>query len=260
MRVGWWAVFLVVLLAARLMGAFTVGLVTSGSMEPTLPTGSVFLGIHGTVEAGDLVVYRAPDGTPVVHRALAREGDGWITKGDANAETDQEQGLPPSRPYAVVPTVGEAPIAFRQAWLRPLGLVVAETALLSFGLKGFLDERRAAGRSAGLRPHHLVVAAAALTLVAAPFFHENVEARGSVTVGASLLPTLVRIEGPEGVQFHELAPFTTKTVEAQGEVDVVRSADLPGARALGAHGAVFAAIPLASALVGLAGALRWYGC
>lgn len=260
MRPGWVVVLLVALLAARLVGAFTVGVVTSGSMEPTLPTGSVFLGIRSAVEPGDVVVYRTPDGTPVVHRAVARVGEGWVTQGDANEDTDQAAGLPPSRPYAVVPTFGGAPLAFRQAWLRPLGLVAAETALLTFGLKGILEERRAAGRTSVLRPHHLVVAAAALTLIAAPVLHQELQARGTVTVGASLVPTLVRVESEAGVSFHDLAPFTTQTVEARGDVDVVRAPDFPGARALSAHGAVFAALPAAAVLVALAGALRWAGC
>lgn len=256
-----WVGIVVAVCVLRLAGAFTVGSVTSGSMDPTLPTGSVFLGVRANVDAGDIVVYRAPDGARVVHRAVEPEGDGWVTRGDANAATDQENGLPPSHPYAVVPVVNGAPLAFRLEWLKPILLVGAETALLTFGLKGVLEERRAAGRPLPLLPHHLALGAAVITLVAAPFLlHQDLTANGALTVSATLVPTLVRVQDATGVSFHELPPFATTTVAAQGPVDIVRAPDLPGARALAGHGVLFAVLPTVFLFVALAGGLRWAGC
>lgn len=262
MNARWvFAAVVVVLVALRLLGAFTVGVVTSGSMGPTLPVGSVFLGVRGEVDAGDIVVFRAPDGARVVHRAVAPVGDGWTTKGDANEATDQANGLPPARPYAIVPEVAGAPLALRAAWLTPLGLVVAQTALLAYGLKGFLDERRRGGRPLAVRPHHLALAAAALTLAAAPFvLHAQAQAHGAVTVTGTVFPTVVRVESADGVSFAEVPPLGTATVAADGPVDVVRAPALPGARALAAYGAAFAALPVALAFAALGGTLRWAGC
>lgn len=255
-----WVAIVAAVVALRLLGAFTVGVVTSGSMEPTLPAGSVFLAIAGRVEPGDVVVYRAPDGALVVHRAVAEAYGGWVTKGDANALTDQAQGVPAARPMGVVPEVAGRPLAVRQSAFAPAALVVAETALLGFGLKGVLDERRRRGRPLPVRPHHLVALAAAVLLVAAPFFHDRVEARGQVTVGASLLPTVVRVEDASSATTAFLAPFATATVEARGEADVVRAPAVPGAARLAEYGAVAATVPAALVLGVVALGLRWSGC
>ncbi|MEN3048088.1 MAG: signal peptidase I [Candidatus Caldarchaeales archaeon] len=70
--------------------------VASGSMRPVLHEGDVLL-IEGVrfeeVKAspvdGDVIVYRRPyDGRLIVHRAIAREGIGIVTKGDANLSPD----------------------------------------------------------------------------------------------------------------------------------------------------------------------------
>jgi signal peptidase I len=75
--------------------------VLTGSMNPTVPAGSLVAGSHitaGDVRVGDIVMfappppYRAPGGDPIAHRILrvaSRHGDRYLTtKGDANPVAD----------------------------------------------------------------------------------------------------------------------------------------------------------------------------
>lgn len=75
--------------------------VLTGSMNPTVATGSLVVGTRVTatgVRVGDIVMfappppYRAPGGAPIAHRILqvaSRHGDRYLTtKGDANPVAD----------------------------------------------------------------------------------------------------------------------------------------------------------------------------
>lgn len=71
--------------------------VTSGGMEPAIPVGSMVYTAQteaSTLEAGDIIVFTTADGgkTPVAHRVVENHiADGEvITKGDANAQNDQD--------------------------------------------------------------------------------------------------------------------------------------------------------------------------
>ena len=91
-----------VLLLLVVMGALLIpaifesrlAVVLSGSMEPTLPTGS--LAIMDPVDpqdirVGDIIVFEPPMGksnTTVSHRVLDIQHNGFVTKGDANEEAD----------------------------------------------------------------------------------------------------------------------------------------------------------------------------
>lgn len=255
-----WVALLAAVLAARMLGLFTVGLVTTGSMEPELPRGSVFFAVRGEAHVGDVVVYRAPDGAQVAHRVVSVDERGLTTKGDANELTDQEQGLPPVEPgrVAVVPTLGNALLAVRGPWVKPMGIAVAQAVLLTLGLRGVVLENRkkARGPLAKVRPHHLFVLAGLILLAGAPFLHDAVESQQGVVVQAAFVPTLVRVEGAEGVRHAVIAPMDEEPVAATGHVDIVRAPWLPGAKMLAAHGAVWAVLPAVALLWGLALMLR----
>lgn len=82
-----------VLLAAtatvpRLFGLMPYGIV-SGSMEPTIPVGSLaFVDIGDrSPEVRDVVAFRAGDQV-VTHRVIDVSLDGYVTKGDANETRD----------------------------------------------------------------------------------------------------------------------------------------------------------------------------
>jgi signal peptidase len=98
-------------------GPAPVGYVETGSMAPTLSPGDGFVAVPaslaGPPEAGDVVVYRADrldGGGLTTHRVVERTDRGLVTKGDANAFTDQSAGEPPvseDRVVAVALAVGD---------------------------------------------------------------------------------------------------------------------------------------------------------
>lgn len=66
--------------------------VLSGSMEPTIETGSVcFINKHTNIESikeKDVIAFKMNDGTLVTHRAIKINDLGIVTKGDNNREAD----------------------------------------------------------------------------------------------------------------------------------------------------------------------------
>jgi signal peptidase len=102
-----------------------LGFVETGSMEPTLNPGDGFVAIPtqlaGPVEEGDVVVFRAEEiqgGGLTTHRVVGETERGFITRGDANPFTDQDNEEPPVKRAQIVAV----------AW-QPGGGVVAIPAL-----------------------------------------------------------------------------------------------------------------------------------
>jgi len=64
--------------------------VLSGSMQPTLPVGSVvYVQQAQQYEKGDVVSFSNDAGQTVTHRIVKKTEDGFVTKGDANDTEDQ---------------------------------------------------------------------------------------------------------------------------------------------------------------------------
>lgn len=68
----------------------------SDSMTPTINRGDLFLinPFAGNFDVGDIIVFHRRDGW-TVHRVFAVTEEGFITKGDNNVATDQQDGLYP---------------------------------------------------------------------------------------------------------------------------------------------------------------------
>ena len=66
--------------------------VLSGSMEPTIKTGSIcFINKNVSMESikeKDIIAFKMQDGTLVTHRAVEISNSGIVTKGDNNEEAD----------------------------------------------------------------------------------------------------------------------------------------------------------------------------
>ena len=66
--------------------------VLSGSMEPTIETGSLcFINKHAkyeNIKIKDIIAYKMNDGTLVTHRVKGISNEGLTTKGDNNKEVD----------------------------------------------------------------------------------------------------------------------------------------------------------------------------
>lgn len=266
---------LVAVAAAKASGLVTVGLVTTGSMEPGLPPGSLVLALPGQAGQGDIVVFQAEDGGQVVHRVVDSTPEGLVTRGDANDRTDQATGMAPVPQDQAhpVPTLAGVPATLAGTWLEPLGLITAQVALLTFGLRGVLAGDRREELPWPLRRTHptaLLVAAGALLLITAPSLSETVEAGGTLQVQALPIPTLVQITdtgheagadpgeagGGPSVTYEVLGPLAKTPVEATGQTEIVRVPALPGAKTLAPHGAVWAMLPTALTVWTAAAAIR----
>lgn len=86
------AVAILIILAAVLciVLQYEPAVVMSGSMEPVFHTGSVVLvdrKNNENVNVGDTIAFRV-GGAYVTHRIIERRENGYITKGDANANAD----------------------------------------------------------------------------------------------------------------------------------------------------------------------------
>ena len=81
--------FAAVLLVPRALGMQSFA-VLSGSMEPTIPTGSlVFAKAQGSYAAGDIITFQDAGGTVVTHRIVSVDAAGaCTTQGDANNVAD----------------------------------------------------------------------------------------------------------------------------------------------------------------------------
>lgn len=96
----------------------------SGSMEPEFSAGDVILiKEKDSYKLGEVVTFRAPDGSLVTHRLVGRTGGQFITKGDANNTEDQDL-LPPEKIVGAlvtyIPAVGQALLFLR----TPAGMVI----------------------------------------------------------------------------------------------------------------------------------------
>ncbi|MEA5386314.1 signal peptidase I [Haloarculaceae archaeon H-GB11] len=83
--------------------------VETGSMSPTLDAGDGFVAVPaalgGSIEEGDVVVFRAEElrgGGLTTHRIVGKTDHGYLTKGDANTFTDQDDDEPPVKRAQIV--------------------------------------------------------------------------------------------------------------------------------------------------------------
>jgi signal peptidase len=87
---------LIIVVGVIFIGLYVCGItpyvVLSGSMEPTIKTGSLsFINKHVKYEKiknEDIIAFRMNDKTLVTHRVVEITKDGFETKGDANEEKD----------------------------------------------------------------------------------------------------------------------------------------------------------------------------
>jgi signal peptidase len=160
------------LLAGQVLGIpLVVGFVETGSMAPTMEPGDGFVAVPpaltGGLEEGDVITFQAEvieDGRLTTHRIVGETDEGYITRGDANAFSDQQAGEPPvprdrvvaeavqvGGTVVVIPNLGDAVSAVRGAFAAvgdPFGLSVNQVVafvLVALLAAYLLDESGAAG-------------------------------------------------------------------------------------------------------------------
>ena len=115
--------------------------VLSGSMEPTIETGSVcFINKHTKIESikeKDVIAFKMNDGTLVTHRAIKIDSSGIVTKGDNNKEADSNIVNKVNfvgKNLFWIPKVGYVVKAFQTT----KGKIVAGTFIVLLFVSGFL--------------------------------------------------------------------------------------------------------------------------
>ena len=103
-------VVVVALLSGQLLGIpLGFAFVETGSMAPTMEPGDGFVALPpvllGGINEGDVVTFDAENiegGRLTTHRVVGETSEGYITRGDANAFTDQQSNEPPVPRHRVV--------------------------------------------------------------------------------------------------------------------------------------------------------------
>ena len=99
MKVGYWLVLTALIIVAgltavsalNLPGNYKIFTVQSGSMEPTIKTGSiVVVKPQSSYQTGDVITFSEKNNPKITttHRVFGINDGGFITKGDANNSTD----------------------------------------------------------------------------------------------------------------------------------------------------------------------------
>ena len=122
--------------------------VLSGSMEPSIETGSVcFINKHAKFEdikEKDVIAFKMKDGTLVTHRAIEINDSGIVTKGDNNKDADNNivtKGNFVGKNLFWIPKVGYVVKAFQTT----KGKIIAVTLIILLLVFGFLfgeDKKR----------------------------------------------------------------------------------------------------------------------
>ena len=115
--------------------------VLSGSMEPTIETGSVcFINKHAKIEnikERDIIAFKMKDGTLVTHRAIKIDDSGIVTKGDNNKVADSNvvnKGNFVGKNLFWIPKVGYVVKAFQTT----KGKIIAGALIVLLLVSGFL--------------------------------------------------------------------------------------------------------------------------
>jgi signal peptidase len=131
-----WCLFLILYVCG-----FVPYVVLSGSMEPTIETGSVcFINKHAKIEnikERDIIAFKMKDGTLVTHRAIKIDDSGIVTKGDNNKVADSNvvnKGNFVGKNLFWIPKVGYVVKAFQTT----KGKIIAGALIVLLLVSGFL--------------------------------------------------------------------------------------------------------------------------
>ncbi len=130
------SLFLVLALTLiQILSNFRSFVVLTGSMSPAIPQGSMtYVKSELEYKKGDIITFSKPNGSRVTHRIAQVEGQGYITRGDANSLSDSEvivinQVI--GKTFLTIPHIGNV-ILFLKSPNVIVGLAVITGMLVSF--------------------------------------------------------------------------------------------------------------------------------
>lgn len=131
-------------------GLYTV---LTGSMEPTIPTGSLMLVRSvepGSISRGDILTFRVDSGEVVTHRVTKVAEEDIVTKGDANnaEDTPIHYGQVIGRAVLWLPGAGALPGILKTPYLWFGVVFLAGLAMVLAGLRKKPDTPKAKETSA----------------------------------------------------------------------------------------------------------------
>ncbi len=132
--------------ALNLPGNYKLFVVMSGSMKPTIKTGSVVVvKPEKTYAKGDIITFQDPtkSKTTITHRIFEASGSAFLTKGDANKDPDPRPvqfSQVKSRYLFKIPYVGYLTsfVRTRLGWF--LAIILPAIALVGFIVKDIIKE------------------------------------------------------------------------------------------------------------------------
>lgn len=135
----------IIIIGIAFIGLFCFGIqpyvVESGSMQPTIETGSVCFinkkADYNEMQVGDIIAFKINTGASATHRISAITEDGFETKGDANNSIDNVITTPDNfigKNLFSIPKIGFIVRSIQ----TPSGKIVLGTIILTIFLAGFL--------------------------------------------------------------------------------------------------------------------------
>lgn len=137
-------ILIICFVLAFILSPYTLVFATSGSMEPTITEGSVYIAdTSADVAVDDIIVFYSDKRTELVtHRIIEATPTGYVTQGDANRYADQTLGskvVTADNIYGTVITTPSGPVSLR---ISPTGAVfeykLELVTVLTIGLGAFL--------------------------------------------------------------------------------------------------------------------------
>lgn len=134
------AIMVLVCTAACWLAGIRPAVVTSGSMEPAIKTGSLILINENDreIKRGDVIAFKT-GALKVAHRVVAVTGEGYVTKGDNNEKADKaivKDDMIEGTVAVSIPAVGYA-----VKWLATVpGIISACAAAIGIIAIGYLIE------------------------------------------------------------------------------------------------------------------------
>ena len=145
---------LILIVGITFIVLYVVGIVpyvvVSGSMEPTIETGSLcFINKHASynsIKVNDIIAYKAPTGANVTHRVVRITSEGFETQGDKNNNSDGFSTTPNNFLGKNVFSIPKLGYAVKKMQTTTGRIVVVTTAVVILAASFLMDDGKRKSR------------------------------------------------------------------------------------------------------------------